>query len=139
MSPLGTADSALRNSLFVSVKDSTGKSLVWSLNSDSPYYSVIAPTLYGGRRFFTPMQYTNSAKVNSDRSRLAREGALVIGDILITKFSSSEAMYMYIGDGVLVNLMKVDFPNDSYTATVRLMRMNSAGNYYAVLRPSLMK
>ena len=85
------------------------------------------------------MKYTDRVKVNSDRSRLAREGALVIGDILITKFSSSEAMYIYVGDGVLVNLMKADMPSDSYTATVRLMRMSSAGNYYAVLRPSLMK
>ena len=85
------------------------------------------------------MKYTDSKKINSDRSRLAREQALVIGDILITKFSSSEAMYMYVGDGVLVNIMKAEMPADNYTATVRLMRMNSAGNYYAVLRPSLMQ
>ena len=139
MSPLGTTDSALRSSLFTSAKDSTGNSLVWSLNAESPYCSAVAPTLYGGRRFFTPMKYTNYVKVNSDRTRLAREGALVVGDILITKFSSSEAMYIYIGDGVLVNLMKADMPSDSYTATVRLMRMNSAGNYYAVIRSSLLQ
>ena len=138
-SPLGVSDSAPRSSLFKSVKDSTGNSLVWTLNTESAYYSAVAPTLYGGRRFFTPMKYTDAKKINSDRSRLAREQALVIGDILITKFSSSEAMYMYVGDGVLVNLMKVEMPADNYTATVRLMRMNSAGNYYAVLRPSLMK
>ena len=138
-STFGVSDSALRNSLFVSEKDSTGSSVVWTLNTESEYYETVAPTLYGGRRCFTPMNYTAAEKINGDRTRLARENAMVVGDILVIKFSSSEAMYMYVGNGEFVNLLKSSMPSDTYTATVRLARMNAAANYFAVLRPSVMK
>jgi hypothetical protein len=81
--------------------------------------------------------YTAYSKENTDRSRLPREQALVVGDILVVQFSSASGMYMYVGGDSLVNLASASMPNDSYSVTVRLMRMMSAGNYYTILRPSL--
>lgn len=134
--PFVGSDAEMRDSLFVSKPNTTGNSTVWYHNTESVYYEMIAPTLYGGRRFFTPQKYTETEKVSSDRSRLPREQGLVIGDILVTKFLSSEGMYMYVGDGVFVNLYKTNLSEDAYSVSVRLMRMISAGNYYVVLRPS---
>ncbi len=125
----------VRASLFKNVTVS-GYTL-WQLIEDSEYYDMVAPTLYGGRKYYTPQRYTATVKVNTDRSRLPREQALVVGDILVVRFSSSERVYMYAGNGVLINLSDPTLPNDTYTATVRLMRMMSAGNYYTVLRPSM--
>ncbi len=132
----GTLDiSALRSSLFSSVTNAGNSSnKAWSLNTASPYCKLVAPTLYGGRRFFTPNQYTATTKVNTDRNRLAREQDLVVGDILVVKFQSSEPLYMYIGDGIFINLSSL--ANDTYSADIRLARMPSAYHYYAVLRPS---
>lgn len=134
----GVSDSDLRSSLFVSTKDPEGNDVL-ILNTESEYYEAIAPTLYGGRRFFTPMKYTSAQKINGDRTRLAREQAMVVGDILVVRFNSSDGMYMYIGNGVFVSLLSSTLKNDTYTATVRLTRMNSVGNYFAVLRPSALK
>ena len=135
----GVSDSELRSSLFVSTKDSAGSSSVWSFNTSSKYYEAVAPTLYGGRRFFTPMKYTSAQKINGDRTRLAREQSMVVGDVLVVRFSSSDGMYMYVGNGEFINLLNTSLASDTYTATVRLSRMNAVGNYFAVLRPSLMK
>ena len=135
--PFEESERSVRESLFNSKNDSTGKSLVWTLNTESSYYDKIVPTFYGGRRFFTPQRYNENEKQNTDRSRLPREQGLVIGDVLIIKFLSSEKMYLYIGDGVLVDLNKADLAEDVYSASVRLMRMLSAGNYYVVIRPSV--
>jgi len=134
--PFAESEEFVRESLFNSKNDSTGKSLIWTLDTESPYYNMIVPTFYGGRRFFTPQMYTETEKQNTDRARLPREQGLIVGDILITKFLSSEKIYLYIGDGVLVDLDKADLAEDVYSAPIRLMRMPSAGNYYIVLRPS---
>ena len=127
--------STLRSSLFASVTNAGNSSTkAWSLKTASPYYEMVAPTLYGGRRFFTPNQYTATTKINTDRNRLPRELDLIVGDVLMVKFASSEAMYIYVGDGKFVNLSTL--ANDSYSADLRLARMPSAYNYYCVLRPS---
>ena len=125
----------VRASLFKNVTVS-GNTL-WQLSEDSEYYGMVAPTLYGGYRYHTPQAYTSYSKVSTDRSRLPREQALVVGDILVVKFSSSDAMYMYVGGDQFVSLGSASMPNDSYSVTVRLMRMMSVGNYYAILRPSM--
>jgi hypothetical protein len=97
--------------------------------------------MYGGRKYYTPQRYTATSKVNTDRSRLPREQALVVGDILVVRFSSSSGMYIYAGDGVFLTLYSSTttppLSNDAYSATVRLMRMMSVGTYYTILRPSL--
>ena len=98
---------------------------------------MVAPTLYGGRKYYTPQKYTSTSKVNTDRSRLPREQALVVGDVLVVRFSSSNGMYLYVGGDHFVSLGSASMASDSYSVTVRLMRMMSVGNYYAVLRPSM--
>jgi uncharacterized repeat protein (TIGR01451 family) len=125
----------VRGSLFKDVLISG--STFWRLSENSEYYDMVAPTLYGGYRYYTPQNYSADLKVNTDRSRLPREQALVVGDILVVRFSSAEVMYLYTGAENLLNLSNPELPNDSYSATVRLMRMMSVGNYYAVLRPSM--
>ena len=131
------ADGAdVRASLFVSTPVS-GSEVAWSLSETSEYVSMLVPTMYGGRRFFTPPRYTAYEKVNTDRSRLPREQALVIGDLIVVRFGSSERIYLYAGSGTLLNLSSPEIPADTYSATVRLMRMMSVGHYYAILRPSM--
>ena len=112
-------------------------SVRYELNRDSEYYSMVVPTMYGGRTYYTPQRYTANSKLNSDRSRLPREQGLVVGDLIVVKFSSSERLFMYTGEGNLLNLSSSALSDDTYSATVRLMRMMSAGNYYAILRPSM--
>ena len=131
------ADGAdVRASLFKNVTVS-GNSL-WQLSSDSEYYSMVVPTMYGGRKYYTPQKYTSTSKVNTDRSRLPREQALVVGDIVVVQFSSSPGMYMYVGGDHLINISNSAMPDDSgYTSAQRLMRMMSVGTYYTILRPSL--
>ncbi len=109
----------------------------YELNTESEYYSMIVPTMYGGLRLYTPQRYTNATKVNTDRSRLPREQALTIGDLIVAKFSTTEDIYMYTGSNRLINLSAPSLPDDIYSTNVRLMRMMSAGNYYVILRPSM--
>lgn len=126
----------VRASLFASDNAKDG-GVYYTLNEESEYYSMVVPTLYGGRRFFTPQRYSAYSKTNTDRSRLPREQALTVGDVLVVKFGSSEAIYMYAGSLGLLNLSETNLAKDAYSTSVRLMRMISVGNYYAVLRPSL--
>ena len=123
--------STLRSSLFQQEQNK-----IWKLNPNSPYYKLVAPTLYGGRKYFTPQQYTATSKANSDRTRLPRVQDVVVGDVLVVKFLSSEAMYLYVGGDHFLNLGKATLDEDTYTSSVRLMRMMSAGQYFAVIRPS---
>ena len=109
----------------------------YELNQESEYYSMVVPTMYGGLRFFTPQRYTATSKPNTDRSRLPRKQGLVIGDLVIAKFSSAEVIYMYTGEDHLLNLSSSVLADDIYSTDVRLMRMMSSGNYYTILRPSM--
>ena len=125
---------ALRASLF---KTSSAYSNMWELNTSSEYYDMVIPTLYGGGKYYTKNYYSSTNKTSSDRSRLPREQALCFGDILVVRFSSSDALYMYVGSEHLINL-NASLSNDSnYAAYHRLQRMLSVGNYYAILRPSM--
>ena len=112
-----------------------GKNL-FELNTDSSYYGLVVDTLYGGRNFFTPMEYTTSNKTNTNRARLPRKHSLIVGDILITKFTSSENCYLYIGGDKFLVLNSADVTEDTYDVGTRLTRMISARHYYCVLRPS---
>ena len=114
-----------------------GKNL-WELKRDGSCYNMLVDGLYGGRNVFTPQQYTEASKVNTDRSRLPRELSLTIGDVLLAKFSTSETCYIYIGEGQFLNVSTSEIAEDTYNADTRLTRMISARHYYCVLRPSQM-
>ncbi len=111
---------------------------LFELNPSSQYKNMLVDTLYGGRNFFTSQQYKTNSKVNSNRSRLPRQHSLTVGDILITKFSSSENCYLYIGGDKFLVLNTADVVEDTMDIGTRLMRMLSARHYYCVLRPSQM-
>lgn len=127
------SDAKLRSELFVF----NAKNTVCWLRADGDFASMLVPTLYGGRKYFTSQQYTATAKPNTDRSRLPRSQDLVVGDVVVLRFLSSETMYMYVGGDRLVNLGKTTMDADTYELDVRLMRLMSAGYYYTVLRPSM--
>ena len=79
-----------------------------------------------------------TSKVIRDGKQLTvKSEDLVVGDIIVAKFSSGEALYMYTAEDTLVNLSSPNLADDTYPTSVRLMRMMSVGNYYAILRPSL--
>ena len=84
--------------------------------------------------FVTVLARLDGAKVNSDRTRLPRENDLIVGDVLLVKFMSGEAMYLYVGEGKFINLNTLK--DDTFTASARLARMPSAYNYFVILRPS---
>ncbi len=129
------AGADIRADLFETV--TVSGSTMYRLNDDSEYYSMVVPTMYGGRKYYTNQQYNATTKVNTDRSRLPRAQALVAGDILVVQFSDSSGMYLYVGGDHFVNIANTALPDDSFTTTVRLMRMMSVGTYYTLLRPSM--
>lgn len=131
--------STIRDSLMksVSVKSGSTTYSLWELNTDYEYYDMIVPTMYGGGKYYTKNLYSATCKDSSDRSRLPREQGLVFGDIVVARFSSSYATYMYLGSEHLININASLSDDANYASYHRLQRMLSAGNYYVILRPSM--
>ena len=132
----GVTAADLKADLF---KTSSYSSSLYEFNKDSEYYGMVAPTFYGGGKFYTKNQYGATSKASTDRSRLPRTQGLVFGDIVVAEFSSSSALYMYTGEGNLVAIgqTSASISYDSRTTHNRLQRMLSAGKYYTILRPSM--
>ncbi len=97
------------------------------INSSGKYLDMLAPSLYGGRKL--KMSFW------SDRTRLARESNLVVGDVLIRKTSQEDQIYIYAGDGEFYNLTN-GYKKDTITAKERLETCLATGYCYAILRPS---
>ncbi len=129
-------ESEFRSSLFRYTSGLAFGTNLYEFNKSSKYYDMVVDSIYGGRNFFTPDEYTSSQKINTNRTRLARGHSLVIGDILIAKFSSSEGCYIYIGGDRFINLSNTTIMEDTFDVNTRLMRMISARHYFCVLRPS---
>lgn len=127
---------SVRNSLFVSASTSG----TYKLSTSSDWYNMVVPTMYGGAKLYVAKGYTSTSKVQSDLCRLPREQSLVIGDVLLVKFSSDSALYMYVGGdhciaiGTSSGSLSID--SSRYTHN-RLQRLLSVGTYYAILRPSM--
>ena len=115
---------------------STVKTSMWALNTDSELYDMVVPTLYGGANYYTKNYYSSTNKTSSDRSRLPREQSLCVGDIIVVRFGSGEGLYMYAGGDYLISI-SASLSNDNRPTHNRLQRLLSVGNYYAVLRPSM--
>ncbi len=129
----GVTSTTLKADLF---KASTTNSSLYEFNKNSEYYEMVAPTFYGGGKFYTRNYYSSTNKTSSDRSRLPRTQGLVFGDIIVAEFSSSSGLYMYTGEGSLVSI-GATLGYDTRTTHNRLQRMLSAGKYYTILRPSM--
>ncbi len=118
---LGKNIEELKNGIFLEL--GTFK----SIPSTGKYFEMIAPSLYGGRLVLNSLNY------DGERTRLPREHNLVTGDILYLQSTNIYGLYIYMGNGELLNLSKGLTKRD---ITERLS--NTIGwSYFAVLRPSL--
>ena len=67
--------------------------------AESGYYAeIIAPSQYGGRTV------VDSERFLGERTRLTRERNLIVGDVLYLKGTSTYGLYIYLGDGMLLDL-----------------------------------
>lgn len=62
------------------------------------YAAMIAPSQYGGRKVI------DSERFLGERTRLTRERNLIVGDILYLQGTSTYGLYIYLGNGELLNL-----------------------------------
>ena len=97
---------------------------------NTTYGAMAAPGLYGGRTF-----NCTDKGVHGRLSRLAREGHLVVGDIIFGKTSSANNLFIYLGDGVCWNLKTNQL--DEVDINTRMERVLGYKNCWAVLRASM--
>jgi uncharacterized repeat protein (TIGR01451 family) len=106
------------------------KRQLFKVNTGSTYQKLVAPTLYGGYRMYTPQW-------QHDRTRLPQTDDLQVGDLLVGRTLSSKVTMLYLGEELgFVNLSKATLDADSVTPTLRLERLHGYGYYFAILRPS---
>lgn len=121
------------NGIFAKKQMSTEstKRQIFKVNTGSVYNNMVAPTLYGGYRLWTPMW-------QHDRVRLPQEHDLQVGDVLFGRTLSSRPVYMYLGEELgFVNMTKATLDADTTTVDLRLERLLGYGYYFAILRPSM--
>ena len=91
---------------------------------------MAAPGLYGGRNY-----QTSDDGVHGWLSRMPREENLIVGDLFFGRTSSSNYMFIYLGNGICWSLGTN--ANDSLDINGRMERAFGYVNYWAVLRPSM--
>ena len=96
-------------------------------NNETYYKSMLVDHLYGGQR-------VDSAAKLYDRTKMLKPHNLIVGDVLVARTNAAESVYIYIGDGYLINLtngvgVEADFANLS-------QRIMFYGRNFAVVRPS---
>ena len=100
---------------------------VYQLNPTGAYTKLLAPGLYGGYRLW-------ASEFANDRTRLAKEQDLQIGDVLLGKTSSAEVVMLYLGKDIgFVNMGTL--AADTVPVANRLERLLAYGYYYAIMRP----
>ncbi len=98
------------------------------LRYEETYYgSMLVDHLYGGMR-------VDSAAKLYDRTKMLKPHNLIVGDILLARTNSKEYVYIYAGEGNLINLTDgIGASADFETYAARIMYY---GRNFAVLRPS---
>ncbi len=104
-----------------------GKPMNKLRDNDTYYKRMLVDHLYGGMR-------VDSAAKLYDRTKMLKPHNLIVGDVLMARTNSAENVYIYIGDGYLINLtngvgVEADFANLS-------QRILFYGRNFAVVRPS---
>ncbi|MBE6786896.1 MAG: DUF4886 domain-containing protein [Ruminococcaceae bacterium] len=95
------------------------------------YRDMMVETLYGGRRY-----YGFSGDARTDRTRLAREHHIMVGDVIVRQISGGTYYaYLHIGGDYFINIT-TNIAAETTTAKKRLELLLSSGRYYAVYRPS---
>ncbi len=97
---------------------------------DNTYGAMAAPSLYGGRNF-----YSTDTGAHGHQSRLAREENLIVGDVLFGRTSSSNGLYLYLGDGICWSLNSNKA--DTIDVNGRMERFVGYVNCWVILRPSM--
>ena len=105
----------------------SGKPMNKLRDNDAYYRSMLVDHLYGGQR-------VDSAAKLYDRTKMLKPHNLIVGDVLVARTNAAESVYIYIGDGYLINLtngvgVEADFDNLS-------QRIMFYGRNFAVVRPS---
>ena len=100
---------------------------LYQLNSGTKYADMMIPSLYGGLRLW-------ASEFANDRTRLSRPQDLQIGDLLFGRTSSSQFVYIYLGEDIGF-IKTADLTPDTTALPLRLERLLAYGNYYAILRP----
>jgi len=102
---------------------------------------MVAPGMYGGKKVYssklTGETYTRYLTMGGTtlRSRYFWEKDLVIGDLYFLNGSSASYVYIYVGNGTLVNLTNMqEYPVQEW---IQRAPDTSKWHYYAVLRPSI--
>ena len=107
-------------------------SSVFKLNPDGDYAKLLVPSLYGGYRLW-------ASEFANDRTRLAKEQDLQIGDVLLGRVSTSVSsvtrpIYLYLGEEIgFINMNSLQ--PDTVSVSVRLERLLAYDYYYAIMRP----
>ena len=90
------------------------------------YADMIAPSLYGGK------VVVDSDRFNGERTRMPRERNLIVGDILFLQSDTSGYLYIYVGNGEMIDLQKLTVRDvdERLEETIGWQR-------FAIIRPSL--
>jgi uncharacterized repeat protein (TIGR01451 family) len=98
----------------------------YKIATTGKYADMIAPSLYGGK------VVENSDRFDGERTRLPRERNLVVGDILYMHSETAGYLYIYVGNGEMIDLQKLTVRdvNERLEETIGWQR-------FVILRPSL--
>ena len=98
-----------------------------TVKKESTYSKMLVPTMYGGLGFGTEGW--------GERTLLAREHNIVVGDVIILQNDDTSEVYIYAGDGAFYDLTE-GVKQDTFTAQRRLEKCLGTSGCYAILRPS---
>ena len=98
----------------------------YKIATSGKYSYMIAPSLFGGK------VVENSDRFDGERTRLPREHNLVVGDILYMHSATAGYLYIYVGNGEMIDLQKLTVRdvNERLEETIGWQR-------FVILRPSL--
>ena len=109
----------------------------YKLNDSSPYKQLLVPTLYGGLKC-SDRHYSGNVAHNyrTERTRILKKHNIMVGDIYIQSYSSSNRIFIYLGGDKFLNISSTP-TQSSNTIEKDLERgLTHTGKYFAVLRPS---
>ncbi len=117
---LGYDIADLRDGIF------TNSGSNYKIATSGKYSYMIAPSLYGGK------VVVNSDRFDGERTRLPREHNLVVGDILYLHSDTAGYLYIYVGNGEMIDLQKLTVRdvNERLEETIGWQR-------FVILRPSI--
>lgn len=121
----GSAYADIIDGIFMTATEQSG---YLKLNPEGTYAEMVIPSMYGGRKFYTPQwEYK--------RVRLPRMNQLIPGDILVSRTSSAERLHLFNGEKFLD--LCGGLAEDTNHPNKRLEWLLAYGRDFAILRPSL--